>query len=157
MNLAISDVAILGEALVALCRDGDATALASYSARALRRVWRAEHFSWWMTSMLHRPPEGDPFEERLQLAQLGYVTSSDAAATSLAENYVGLPLELTSAAGEAARHRASTVRRGPTCASVRGSSLVTDTIDTSAVRSPRPSSRASATSLRASSGQFAPL
>ena len=90
LNLAISDVAILGEALVALCRDGDATALASYSARALRRVWRAEHFSWWMTSMLHRPPEGDPFEERLQLAQLHYVTSSDAAATSLAENCVGL-------------------------------------------------------------------
>jgi p-hydroxybenzoate 3-monooxygenase len=91
LNLAISDVAILGEALVALCRDGDGTALASYSGRALRRVWRAEHFSWWMTSMLHRPPEGDPFEERLQLAQLRYVTSSDAAATSLAENYVGLP------------------------------------------------------------------
>ena len=91
LNLAISDVAILGEALVALCRDADATALASYSARALRRVWRAEHFSWWMTSMLHRPPDGDPFEERLQLAQLRYVTSSDAAATSLAENYVGLP------------------------------------------------------------------
>jgi len=91
LNLAISDVAILGEALVALCRDGDATALTSYSARALRRVWRAEHFSWWMTSMLHRPPDGDPFEERLQLAQLRYVTSSDAAATSLAENYVGLP------------------------------------------------------------------
>ena len=91
LNLAISDVAILGEALVALCRDGDATALASYSARALRRIWRAEHFSWWMTSMLHRPPEGDPFEERLQLAQLRYVTGSDAAATSLAENYVGLP------------------------------------------------------------------
>ena len=91
LNLAISDVAILGEALVALCRDGDGTALESYSARALRRIWRAEHFSWWMTSMLHRPPEGDPFEERLQLAQLRYVTGSDAAATSLAENYVGLP------------------------------------------------------------------
>jgi hypothetical protein len=54
----ISDVAILGEALVAHCRDNDATALASYSERALRRVWRAEHFSWWMTSMLHRPPDG---------------------------------------------------------------------------------------------------
>ena len=90
LNLAISDVAILGEALVALCRDSDSSGLASYSARALRRVWRAEHFSWWMTSMLHRPPGGEPFEERLQLAQLRYVTSSDAAATSLAENYVGL-------------------------------------------------------------------
>ena len=63
----------------------EATALASIPPRALRRVWRAEHFSWWMTSMLHRPPGGEPFEERLQLAQLRYVTSSDAAATSLAE------------------------------------------------------------------------
>ena len=61
-----------------------------YSERCLRRVWRAEHFSWWMTSMLHRPPDEDPFDWRLQLSQLRYVTTSEAAARSLAENYVGL-------------------------------------------------------------------
>jgi p-hydroxybenzoate 3-monooxygenase len=64
--------------------------VSDYSARCLARVWRAEHFSWWMTSMLHRLEGGDPFDERLQLSQLRYVTSSAAAATSLAENYVGL-------------------------------------------------------------------
>jgi p-hydroxybenzoate 3-monooxygenase len=55
----------------------------------LRRVWRAEHFSYWMTSMLHRAPDGDPFGLKLQLSQLRYVTSSHAASTTLAENYVG--------------------------------------------------------------------
>ena len=67
--------------------------LETYSERCLRRVWRAEHFSWWMTSMLHRPEDGDPFELRLQLSQLRYVTTSEAAARSLAENYVGLPFD----------------------------------------------------------------
>jgi len=81
LNLAISDVRILAEALI----DGG---LDGYSAACLRRVWRAEHFSFWMTSMLHKL--GDPFDEQLQLSQLRYVTSSQAAATSLAENYVGL-------------------------------------------------------------------
>jgi len=57
----------------------------------LKRVWRAEHFSWWMTSMLHRFPDGDAFQQRLQRSQLEYVVSSHAAAASLAENYVGLP------------------------------------------------------------------
>ena len=69
---------------------GTAHALDAYSTDCLRRVWRAEHFSWWMTSMLHTAPGGDEFDEKLQLSQLRYVTTSTSAATSLAENYVGL-------------------------------------------------------------------
>ena len=90
MNLAIADVTVLAEALEAFYRSGDTALLDGYSERCLRRVWRAEHFSWFMTSMLHRPPGQDPFEARLQRSQLRYVTSSRAAATSLAENYVGI-------------------------------------------------------------------
>jgi p-hydroxybenzoate 3-monooxygenase len=92
MNLAIADVFALSRALSAFYRGQGSTALENYSATALARVWRAEHFSWWMTSMLHQLPDGDPFQQKLQLAQLSYVVSSRAAATSLAENYVGLPL-----------------------------------------------------------------
>jgi p-hydroxybenzoate 3-monooxygenase len=90
LNLAIHDVRTLAEALVDWYRTGRRDALDAYTATCLRRVWRAEHFSWWMTTMLHRPPEADSFDLRLQLAQLRYVTGSEAAATSLAENYVGL-------------------------------------------------------------------
>jgi p-hydroxybenzoate 3-monooxygenase len=90
LNLAIRDVRLLAEAIVDWYRSGDGSALESYSERCLRRVWRAEHFSWWMTSMLHRPPDEDAFGWRLRLSQLRYVTSSEAAARSLAENYVGL-------------------------------------------------------------------
>ena len=90
LNLAIADVRVLAEAIVDWYRRGSATGLDSYSAACLRRVWRAEHFSGWMTSMLHRPDGDDPFDVRLQLSLLRYVTSSNAAATSLAENYVGL-------------------------------------------------------------------
>jgi p-hydroxybenzoate 3-monooxygenase len=90
MNLAIADVTVLAEALGAFYEDGDESKLAGYSARCLRRVWRAQHFSWFMTSMLHRPPNQDPYEARLQRAQLAYVTASRHAATSLAENYVGI-------------------------------------------------------------------
>jgi p-hydroxybenzoate 3-monooxygenase len=89
MNLAIADVTVLAEALEAWYA-GDPSGLAGYSERCLRRVWRAEHFSWFMTSMLHRPPGQDPFEARLQRSQLRYVTQSRAAATMLAENYVGI-------------------------------------------------------------------
>jgi p-hydroxybenzoate 3-monooxygenase len=89
LNLAAADVRVLADALAAWYERGDETGLAAYSETCLRRVWRAEHFSWWMTAMLHRFPGDDPFEERLQLAQLAYVTSSEAAARSLAENYVG--------------------------------------------------------------------
>jgi p-hydroxybenzoate 3-monooxygenase len=90
LNLAVADVRVLAEALEAFFARGDESGLESYSETALRRVWRAEHFSWWMTSMLHRPPDPDPFAAGLQKAQLAYVTSSQAAMTTLAENYVGL-------------------------------------------------------------------
>jgi len=88
LNLAVSDVRILAAALVDWYGGGGSAGLDGYSDACLRRVWRAEHFSWWMTSMLHR--HGDEFDARLQLSQLRYVTSSPAAARSLAENYVGL-------------------------------------------------------------------
>ena len=90
LNLAIADVRVLAEALVTFFRAGDETLLRAYSRECLRRVWRAEHFSWWMTSMLHRLPGDDPFDAKLQLSQLRYVVSSETAARSLAENYVGL-------------------------------------------------------------------
>ena len=90
MNLAAADVRVLAEALVAWYKSGRADLLDAYSATCLRRVWRAEHFSWWMTSMLHRFPGDDAFQQRLQRSQLRYVCTSTAAATSLAENYVGL-------------------------------------------------------------------
>jgi p-hydroxybenzoate 3-monooxygenase len=89
LNLAAADVRVLADALAHWYRSGERSLLDAYSDTCLRRVWRAEHFSWWMTSMLHRVG-GDPFEGRLQLSQLEYVCSSPAAATSLAENYVGL-------------------------------------------------------------------
>jgi p-hydroxybenzoate 3-monooxygenase len=89
LNLALSDVRILAEALVAWYRTGSAAGLDGYSDACLRRIWRAEHFSSWMTSMLHKVGD-DPFDVQLQLSQLRYVTSSQAAARSLAENYVGL-------------------------------------------------------------------
>jgi p-hydroxybenzoate 3-monooxygenase len=91
LNLAIHDVYALAAALAAWYGSGDETLLEAYSATCLRRVWRVQHFSWWMTSMLHRFPDDDVFAQRLQLSQLEYVVSSTAAATSLAENYVGLP------------------------------------------------------------------
>jgi p-hydroxybenzoate 3-monooxygenase len=91
LNLAAADVALLSDALVDLLGKGDARGVDSYSERALRRVWRATHFSWWMTSMLHTAGD-DPFDHELQLSQLRYTASSRAAAASLAENYVGLPL-----------------------------------------------------------------
>ena len=89
LNLAIRDVQLLAEAIAAWYRTGNEEQLDRYSERCLPRVWRAEHFSWWMTSMLHLPPGDDPFDRQLRLSQLRYVTASQAAATSLAENYVG--------------------------------------------------------------------
>jgi p-hydroxybenzoate 3-monooxygenase len=88
LNLALSDVGLLAPAIDALLR-GDERLADAYSASCLERVWRSTHFSWWMTTMLHRSPGADPMEAQLQLAQLSYVTSSRAAATSLAENYTG--------------------------------------------------------------------
>jgi p-hydroxybenzoate 3-monooxygenase len=90
LNLAIGDVRLLAETIVDWYRWGDNAALGRYSAECLRRVWRAEHFSWWMTTMLHLPPDEDPFGRRLRQSQLRYVVGSELAAKSLAENYVGL-------------------------------------------------------------------
>ena len=89
LNLAVADVRVLAAALRDFYAGTDA-GLGAYSDTCLRRVWRAEHFSWWMTSMLHRFPGGHGFEEKLQLSQLEYVAGSRAAAATLAENYVGL-------------------------------------------------------------------
>ena len=93
LNLAVADVTVLADALLARFATGTQTGVDEYSARCLRRIWRAQHFSWWMTSMLHLDPHDDEYGAQLALAQLRYVTSSTAAATSLAENYVGLPFE----------------------------------------------------------------
>ena len=90
LNLALHDVRLLAEAIVDWYRTGRGELLDAYSEACLRRVWRAEHFSWWMTSMLHRLDSDGDFGLKLQLSQLRYVTTSTAAATSLAENYVGL-------------------------------------------------------------------
>ncbi len=93
MNLAIADVRLLAHALGGYYADGREDLLADYTGTALRRVWRATHFSWWMTTMLHPDPDADPFATELARAQLDYVTSSRAMATSLAENYTGLPYQ----------------------------------------------------------------
>ena len=93
LNLAASDAQILARAMIAFYKSTRGDLLEAYSATALRRVWKATRFSWWMTSMLHTFPGADEFQHRLQLAELGYVTGSKAGLTSLAENYVGLPIE----------------------------------------------------------------
>jgi p-hydroxybenzoate 3-monooxygenase len=93
LNLAVADVRVLARALVACYADGRAGLLDRYSATCLNRVWQVQRFSWWMTSMLHRFPDDGPLRQRLQLAELDYVTRSRAAMTSLAENYVGLPFD----------------------------------------------------------------
>jgi len=93
LNLAVSDVQILARGLEEYYSKGSGQLLDRYSEICLRRVWKVQRFSWWMTSMLHRFPHENPFDWRRQLAELDYVTSSQAAAKTLAENYVGLPLE----------------------------------------------------------------
>ncbi len=92
LNLALHDVHVLAESITHFVQTGSTTSLDAFSDTCLRRVWRAEHFSWWMTQMLHRPEQQDDFDLRLQLSQLRYLTSSHAASTSLAENYVGLDI-----------------------------------------------------------------
>jgi p-hydroxybenzoate 3-monooxygenase len=93
LNLAVADVRVLARGLAEFYASGSTARLDAYSETCLRRVWRVQHFSWWMTTMLHKQYDGDVFGERLQLSQLDYVTSSRAAAVTLAENYVGLPLD----------------------------------------------------------------
>ncbi|MEL6981905.1 MAG: FAD-dependent monooxygenase, partial [Actinomycetota bacterium] len=92
LNLAVSDVRYLWQAIVAHY-DGDDTHLDGYSDRALRRVWGAVRFSWWMTTLLHRFPDQTPFDQRAQEQELSYLASSESAKRSLAEQYVGLPDE----------------------------------------------------------------
>jgi p-hydroxybenzoate 3-monooxygenase len=93
LNLAVADVLVLSRALTAFFKSGDGDGLAGYSAQCLRRIWKAERFSWYMTTMLHHNPNETSFEQRIHLADLDYVVHSRAAMTALAENYVGLPME----------------------------------------------------------------
>ena len=94
MNLAFADVRVFSNALVSWYKRHDDAGLAAYSDTALRRVWNAERFSWWMTTLMHRFDSANAFERRMQVAELHYLTSSRAAMTTLAENYVGLPLAM---------------------------------------------------------------
>jgi p-hydroxybenzoate 3-monooxygenase len=91
LNLAASDVLTLADGLTAVYRHDDKRELDAYSARCLRRIWKAERFSWWMTSLMHRFPDADDFARRMQQAELDYLIGSEAACRALAENYVGLP------------------------------------------------------------------
>jgi p-hydroxybenzoate 3-monooxygenase len=93
MNLALADVVVLARAITAYFKSGRSDLLERYSQTCLRRVWKAQRFSWWMTQMLHLNPDDNAFDRKRQLGELSYVVSSEAAATSLAENYVGLPVE----------------------------------------------------------------
>jgi p-hydroxybenzoate 3-monooxygenase len=93
LNLAVADVRVLARAINEFYRSGRGDLLDQYSQTVLARIWRTQRFSWWMTSMLHRFPDTDAFQYKVQLAELGYVASSLAASTTLAENYVGLPFE----------------------------------------------------------------
>ncbi len=92
LNLAASDVHYAAEALSGWFRRNDADAIAAYSGRALARVWKGERFSWSLTKLMHRFPDDGPFERRMQMAELDYIASSEAAQRSIAENYVGLPV-----------------------------------------------------------------
>jgi p-hydroxybenzoate 3-monooxygenase len=93
LNLAVADVVVLSRAMERYFKRGEGDGLESYTATALRRVWRAQHFSWWMTSMLHRLEGASAFDQRRQLAELEMVTGSEAGRRTIAENYVGLPLD----------------------------------------------------------------
>ena len=94
LNLAASDVGFLFDALAEHYREGSEAGIGHYSQRCLQRVWRAERFSWWFTSLMHRFPETGEFGQKIQEAELGYLVDSRAASTSLAENYVGLPMDV---------------------------------------------------------------
>ena len=93
LNLAVADVRVLARALGEFYASGRQDLLEAYSKTCLRRVWKVQRFSWWMTSMLHLWENENAFDHRRQLAELDYVTSSRAASQTLAENYVGLPME----------------------------------------------------------------
>ena len=93
LNLAASDVKYLSSALIEFFKDKSSAGIDHYSQRALARIWRAERFSWWLTTLMHRFPDSEGFGQKMQEAELEYLVHSDALSTSLAENYVGLPLD----------------------------------------------------------------
>lgn len=93
LNLAVADVRVMARAFEEFYQRGSSTGLDEYSEKCLRRVWKVQRFSWWMTSMLHRFPDENAFDHRRQVAELDYITSSRAGQTTLAENYVGLPFD----------------------------------------------------------------
>lgn len=92
LNLASSDVAYLSRALIRFFTDRDTSGIDAYSRTALARVWKSERFSWSLTTLMHRFPEGGDFGRRMQVAELEYIANSRAARTTIAENYIGLPL-----------------------------------------------------------------
>jgi p-hydroxybenzoate 3-monooxygenase len=92
LNLAASDIAYLSRALKAHFNDGDESRLESYATDALARVWKASRFSWYLTNLMHRFPDASEFDRKMQLAELDYIASSEAARRAIAENYVGLAL-----------------------------------------------------------------
>ena len=92
MNLAASDVKYLSKAFIDYFKDKSDAGIDNYSQVCLKRVWKAERFSWWLTTLMHRSPDGGAFAQKVQEAELEYLVSSRAASTALAENYVGLPL-----------------------------------------------------------------
>jgi p-hydroxybenzoate 3-monooxygenase len=93
MNLAFADVVYLSRAIIAFYKSRRDDLLQSYSATCLRRVWKAQRFSWWMTQIMHRFPNESAFDRRRQLGDLDYLVNSESAMRSLAEQYVGLPLD----------------------------------------------------------------
>jgi p-hydroxybenzoate 3-monooxygenase len=93
LNLAATDVQYLSAAFIEYFREGSAAGIDHYSAQCLRRVWRAERFSWWFTNLMHRFPDEGPIFARFQLAELDYLLNSAAGLRTIAENYVGLPLD----------------------------------------------------------------
>jgi p-hydroxybenzoate 3-monooxygenase len=111
LNLAVADVSVLAPALADYYETGRMERLHDYSDACLPRVWRAQRFSAWMTSALHRLPGMDNYRSRLQVAELEYVVHSSAAATSLAENYAGFPLAGSIAASERVYSATTSLRR----------------------------------------------
>src|SRR5204863_7127705 len=109
LNLAATDVKYLASALIEHYQDGSDAGLDTYSERCLRRVWRAERFSWWFTSLTHRLPYDGPIGAKLQDAELDYLFHSENAARTVAENYVGLPLDF----GDEALGARSSSQEGP--------------------------------------------
>jgi len=92
LNLAASDVSYLGSAITEYYQERSSAGIDGYSQRCLRRIWRAERFSWWFTNLMHKFPETGEFGQKMQAAELDYLVNSVAASTTMAENYVGLPL-----------------------------------------------------------------